>query len=52
MEFLVKATVKIENPTPEDLLNIKTQIRNTLMSFGHDINVIVDYAPTYEIKAT
>jgi len=46
MEFLVKGTVSIKNPTPADLRAIRARVRNLLMDFGHDINVIVDFAPT------
>lgn len=45
MEFLIKSTVQIDKPTPEQLRAIKGRIRNLLMDFGNDINVIVDFAP-------
>lgn len=46
MEFLIKSTVEIDAPTPEQLRAIKGRVRNLLMDFGHDINVVVDFAPT------
>lgn len=46
MEFQVKATVDITRPTPDQLRAIRARVRNLLLDFGDDINVIVDFAPT------
>ena len=48
MEFMIKSTVKIDKPTPDQLRAIQGRVRNLLMDFADetDINVIVDFAPT------
>lgn len=50
MEFIVRGTVQIDEPTLSDLRFIRARIRNLLMDFGHDINVVVDFSPT-EIRS-
>lgn len=48
MEFIIRGTVRIDQPTPDQLRAIKGRIRNLLLDFAdeQDIDVVVDFAPT------
>jgi cystathionine beta-lyase family protein involved in aluminum resistance len=44
-EFLIRATVQMNEPTPDMIKAIRIRVRNLLMDFGQDVNVIVDFSP-------
>jgi SAM-dependent MidA family methyltransferase len=48
MEYLIKATFKIQNPTTDQLRAIRARIHNLLLDFSdeQDIDVVVDFSPT------